>query len=127
MSLLKFLNQCDICYSVVAVDSFMYTDWFVMVHRKDARLMSRKSSGVSYYDLKPDLTFIDEIFHYDLDREEVVEFFDLIRNGMFKEILSNEHGIIYEQPHNSFMTYCSRIPKKRVRRKLNHNKAHGAL
>lgn len=118
MNLLDYLDRYNYCYAVVASDTFCVTDWFVLIHRKDYRKLRQRPSGVFYYDLKPDNTFDDEIFQFDLSREEVVYFFDMLRSGRFVEVVNNDSGIVYEMPKSSFKVYCSLMPKKRIRREL---------
>lgn len=74
-------------------------------------------SGVYHIDLQSDDTYVDEAVQFDMSREEVKQFFDLMRNGKFLRVHQDEHGIIYELVRRSFRDYCWGLQRRSKKRK----------
>lgn len=133
LSLLDWLEHYDMCYSVVASDSFRNTDWFVLVHRKDCKHLvgihtGVWHSGVHYIDLQDDDTYVDEALQFDLDRLEVKQFYDMMRNGKFLKVHQSEYGIVYELIRRGFKDYCWGMQRRnKKRKKLRYGRSAEAL
>jgi len=103
MSVLITFQARGVVHAVVREQVFGTTMWFIWCHKRQVRGLAIEIHGSAFYEE-------EEIYTVPMYKDDILVFYEMYRNGAYKEKKLGMFAHVWEQSGITFRNYIKRLP-----------------